>query len=55
MKICSSLPVDIGTVSFGSPLVGSAILATTKGLITGTKTSGPELGRIEDALGFIGE
>ena len=46
------LPVDIGTVSFGSPLVGSAILATTKGLITGTKTSGPEMGRIEDALGF---
>ncbi len=49
------LPVDIGTVSFGSPLVGSAILATTKGLITGTRTSGPELGRIEDALGFIEE
>lgn len=44
------LPVDIGTVSFGSPLVGSAILATTKGLVTGTKTSGPEVGRIEDAL-----
>ncbi|HTY90874.1 MAG TPA: translation initiation factor IF-6 [Methanocella sp.] len=44
------LPVDIGTVSFGSPLVGSAILATSKGLVTGTKTSGPELGRIEDAL-----
>jgi translation initiation factor 6 len=49
------LPVDIGTVSFGSPLVGSAILATTKGLITGTRTSGPEMGRIEDALGFIEE
>jgi translation initiation factor 6 len=49
------LPVDIGTVSFGSPLVGSAILATTRGLVTGTRTSGPELGRIEDALGFIGE
>jgi translation initiation factor 6 len=47
------LPVDIGTVNFGSPLVGSAILATTKGLITGIRTSGPELGRIEDALGFI--
>ena len=44
------LPVDIGTVSFGSPLVGSAILATSKGLVTGTKTSGPEVGRIEDAL-----
>lgn len=49
------LPVDIGTVSFGSPLVGSAILANTKGLITGTRTSGPEMGRIEDALGFIEE
>ena len=49
------VPVDIGTVSFGSPLVGSAILATAKGLVTGTKTSGPELGRIEDALGFTGE
>lgn len=49
------LPVDIGTVNFGSPLVGSAILATTRGLVTGTRTSGPELGRIEDALGFIGE
>jgi len=44
------LPVDIGTVSFGSPLVGSAILATSKGMVTGTKTSGPEVGRIEDAL-----
>jgi len=49
------LPVDIGTVSFGSPLVGSAILANTKGMITGTRTSGPELGRIEDALGFLEE
>lgn len=49
-----NLPVDIGTVSFGSPLVGSAILATTRGLVTGTRTSGPELGRIEDAL-QIGE
>lgn len=49
------LPVDIGTVSFGSPLVGSAILANTKGMVTGTRTSGPELGRIEDALGYIGE
>ena len=49
------LPVDIGTVSFGSPLVGSGILATTRGLITGTRTSGPELGRIEDALGYLEE
>ena len=49
------LPVDIGTVSFGSPLVGSAILANTKGMITGTRTSGPELGRIEDALGLLEE
>jgi translation initiation factor 6 len=48
------LPVDVGTVNFGSPLVGSGLLANAKGYIAGEETSGPELGRIEDALGFTG-
>ena len=48
------LPVDVGTVNFGSPLVGSAILANGKGYVAGDETTGPELGRIEDALGFMG-
>ncbi len=48
------LPVDVGTVNFGSPLVGSGILANSRGYVAGDETMGPELGRIEDALGFMG-
>lgn len=47
------LPVDIGTVNFGSPLVGSGLLANSKGYVTGEDTTGPEISRIEDALGFM--
>ncbi|NJD76605.1 MAG: translation initiation factor IF-6 [Candidatus Methanoperedens sp.] len=47
-----SLPVDIGTVNFGSPLVGSGILANSKGYVTGEDTTGPEITRIEDTLGY---
>ncbi len=47
------LPVDIGTVNLGSPLVGSGVLANSRGYLAGEETSGPELGRIEDALGFL--
>jgi translation initiation factor 6 len=47
------LPVDVGTVNFGSPLVGSGILANSRGYLAGDETTGPELGRIEDALGFL--
>jgi translation initiation factor 6 len=47
------LPVDVGTVNLGSPLVGSGVLANSQGYFAGIETSGPELGRIEDALGFL--
>ncbi len=47
-----NLPVDIGTVNFGSHLVGSGILANSKGYVAGEDTTGPEITRIEDALGF---
>ena len=47
------LPVDIGTVNFGSPLVGSGILGNSKGYIVGLDTTGPEISRIEDALGYL--
>ena len=47
------LPVDVGTVNLGSPLVGSGVLANSRGYFAGMGTSGPELGRIEDALGFL--
>lgn len=48
-----NLPVDIGTVNFGSPLIGSGLLANSAGYLAGADTTGPELGRIEDALGYI--
>lgn len=47
------LPVDVGTVNFGSPLVGSGLLANSKGYMAGEESTGPELGRVEDALGFL--
>lgn len=47
------LPVDIGTVNFGSPLIGSGLLANGKGYVVGEDTTGPEISRIEDALGYF--
>jgi translation initiation factor 6 len=46
------LPVEIGSVNFGIPLIGAALLANSKGFAVGAETTGPELGRIVDALGF---
>jgi translation initiation factor 6 len=43
----------VGTVSFGSPLVGSGIVCSNNGAFAGGDTTGPELNRIEDALGLI--
>lgn len=44
---------DIGTINYGGPLVGSGLIANSQGYVAGQETTGPELGRIEDALGFI--
>lgn len=47
------LPVSIGTTNFGTQMLGSGLLANSKNYLAGTDTTGPELGRIEEALGFI--
>lgn len=49
------LKVDpmVGTVSFGSPFVGAGMVASNDGAFVGSATTGPELNRIEDALGLI--
>lgn len=47
------VPADIGTINYGAPLVGSGLLANAHGYVVGQETTGPELGRIEDALGYI--
>ena len=47
------VPVMIGTVNHGSPVIGSGLVANTKGAIIGNHTTGIEMGRIEEALGFL--
>ncbi|PSQ44768.1 translation initiation factor IF-6 [Halobacteriales archaeon SW_5_68_122] len=44
---------DIGTINYGGPLVGSGLVANGSGYVAGQETTGPELGRIEDALGHV--
>ncbi len=44
---------DVGTINYGAPLVGSGLLANDTGYVVGEDTTGPELGRIEDALGYL--
>jgi translation initiation factor 6 len=45
--------VQIGTANYGSAMVGASVVANTKGAIAGSLSTGIELGRIEDALGFL--
>ena len=45
--------VMIGTVNHGMPLIGSGLVANSKGAIIGSLTTGIELNRIEEALDFI--
>jgi translation initiation factor 6 (aeIF-6) len=47
------LPVAIGTTNFGTQMVASGLIANSKGYVAGSQTTGHELGRIEDALGFL--
>jgi translation initiation factor 6 len=47
------VPADLGTINYGGPLVGSGLLANEYGYVVGNDTTGPELGRIESALGYI--
>jgi len=44
---------DVGTINYGAPLVGSGLVANDDGYVVGHDTTGPELGRIEDTLGYI--
>ncbi len=54
-KISEILDVEPvkGTVNFGSEMVGTGIVANSKGYVAGRDTTGFELGVIEEALGFI--
>jgi len=45
--------VDIGTINFGSPFVKAGILANSNGFVVSKNTSGHEMGRASEALGFV--
>lgn len=47
------VPGNVGSVNFGFPYPKAGLLANSYGYLTGRKTSGIELGRIDEALGFL--
>ena len=47
------LPVTVGTANYGSPVIGACLVANSKGAVAGTHTTGIEMGRIEEAFGFL--
>ncbi len=44
------VPAAIGTLNYGSPLVGACMIANTKGAAIGFRSTPIEMGRVEDAL-----
>jgi len=50
LKSLFKIDIIAGTANYGTPLVGACLLANSKGAVTGTTTTGIELGRIEDGL-----
>ena len=44
---------DIGTVGKGIPLVGACSIANSHGAIVAKDSTGPEMARVEEALGFL--
>jgi translation initiation factor 6 len=53
LKEFFGVPVDIGTLNYGSPMIGACCVANSKGAVTGTVSTGIELGRLEEALDLI--
>jgi translation initiation factor 6 len=49
------VPIMIGTINHGVPLIGSGLIANSFGFVVGSLTTGIEMGRIEEALGFLDE
>lgn len=47
------VPTDVGTVNRGIGLVGACSAANSNGVLVGEITTGPEMARIEEALGFL--
>jgi translation initiation factor 6 len=50
-----NVPVDVGTVNRGTRFVGAGTVANSQGVLVGMDTTGPEMARIEESLGFLEE
>ncbi|MGZ4857131.1 MAG: translation initiation factor IF-6 [Methanobacteriaceae archaeon] len=50
-----NVPADVGTVNRGTYLVGAGTVANSQGVLVGQDTTGPEMARIEESLGFLEE
>jgi len=50
-----NVPADVGTVNHGTRLVGAGTVANSQGVLVGQNTTGPEMARIEESLGFLEE
>ena len=53
IKRMLKVEADIGTANFGSPFVGACGFANSNAAIIGESTTGPEIQRLMEALGFI--
>ncbi|MCE5297255.1 MAG: translation initiation factor IF-6 [Euryarchaeota archaeon] len=50
IKSVMKVPASIGTLNYGSPMIGASIVANSKGGAVGFRSTPIELGRLEDAL-----
>jgi len=46
--------IGLGSINMGSPIVHSGVVANSNGFIVGALSSGYEIGRVEESLGFLG-
>ncbi len=44
---------NIGTVNHGAPYIGAGLVGNANGCASGRETTGPEMNRIEEALGYL--
>ncbi len=53
LKSFFKVAISTGTANYGAPFIGACLIANSKGVVTGTTTTGIELGRIEDGFNLI--
>lgn len=45
--------IGLGSINMGSPIIHSGVVANSNGFIVGDLSSGYEIGRVEESLGFL--